>query len=127
MFQELWPSSLKAFPDIGLNSLTETAQQAEELTQHSILPSIVDADTGFGSLANIARTVYEFERKGLSACHIEDQAFPKRCGHLDNKSLVSTEEMILRIQTAVKSRKDENFLIIARNRRSSGRRLRAGC
>ena len=107
-------SSMHAWPDIGLTSLTEVVNCAESLTQNSILPSIVDADTGFGSESNIARTVYELERKGLSACHIEDQAFPKRCGHLDEKNLISIDEMILKIQTAVKARKDSDFLIIAR-------------
>ena len=107
-------SSLHGWPDIGLTSLTEVSVTAESLTENSILPSIVDADTGFGAESNIARTVYELEKKGLSACHIEDQTFPKRCGHLDEKKLVSVEEMVLKIQSAVKARKDSNFLIIAR-------------
>ena len=107
-------SSLHGWPDIGLTSLTEVVNCAEGLTQNSILPSIVDADTGFGSESNIVRTVYELEKKGLSGCHIEDQTFPKRCGHLDEKSLISVEEMVLKIQTAVKARRDRNFLIIAR-------------
>ena len=107
-------SSLQAWPDIGLSTLTEFTQQAELITQFSKLPSLIDADTGFGGVSNVARSVYEFERKGLSGCHIEDQSFPKRCGHLDNKSLISKEEMMLKIKTAVKSRKDKNFLIIAR-------------
>ena len=107
-------SSLHGWPDIGLTSLNEVVNSAESLTQNSVLPSIVDADTGFGSESNIARTVYELEKKGLSGLHIEDQTFPKRCGHLDKKNLVSVEEMSLKIQTAVKARKDNNFLIIAR-------------
>ena len=107
-------SSLKGWPDVGLTSLTEVVDLAESFTQFSALPSIVDADTGFGGAGNLARTVYELERKGLSACHIEDQTFPKRCGHLDEKKLISTEEMVLKIQTAVKARTDSHFLIIAR-------------
>ena len=107
-------SSFKGWPDIGLTNLTEVAELAESFTQFSSLPSIVDADTGFGGAGNTARTVYELEKKGLSACHIEDQTFPKRCGHLDQKSLVSVEEMLLKIQSAVKARTDKNFLIIAR-------------
>ena len=107
-------SSLKAWPDIGLTTLTELGELAEELTKTSSLPSIVDADTGFGGYANVARTVYELEKRGLSALHLEDQSFPKRCGHLDEKNLISTEEMVLKIKTAVKTRKDKNFLIIAR-------------
>ncbi|MCZ0932508.1 MAG: methylisocitrate lyase [Oligoflexia bacterium] len=107
-------SSLQGWPDVGLTSLTEVVDLAESFTQFSSLPSIVDADTGFGGAGNLARTVYELEKKGLSAFHIEDQTFPKRCGHLDQKTLISVEDMILKIKTAVKARKDNNFLIIAR-------------
>ena len=107
-------SSLQGWPDIGLTSLTEVANLAESWTQFSTLPSIADADTGFGGAGNLARTIYELERKGLSACHIEDQTFPKRCGHLDQKTLISIEDMVLKIQAGVKARTDKNFLIIAR-------------
>jgi len=107
-------SSLKAWPDIGLTDLTELGLQAEELTKTSSLPSIADADTGFGGYANVARTVYELEKRGLSGMHIEDQDFPKRCGHLDQKKLIPQEEMILKIKSALKARRDKNFLIIAR-------------
>lgn len=107
-------SSLKGRADIGLNSLNELVDEAEKITELSTLPSIVDADTGFGGALHCAQTVYELEKRGLSACHIEDQSFPKRCGHLDKKSLIPTEEMCLKIQSAVKARKDKNFLIIAR-------------
>ena len=107
-------SSLHGWPDIGLTSLTELVDLAENFTKFSSLPSIVDADTGFGGAGNLARTVYELERRGLSACHIEDQTFPKRCGHLDQKSLIPLEEMVLKIKTAIKARQDKNFLIIAR-------------
>ena len=107
-------SSLYGWPDIGLTSLTEVVNGAESLAQSSILPSIVDADTGFGEAGNIARAVYELEKRGLSACHIEDQTFPKRCGHLDQKTLISVEDMVLKIQAAVKARGDKSFLIIAR-------------
>ena len=107
-------SSLKGWPDIGLTTLTEVADQAENITQSSSLPSLVDADTGFGGAVHCARSIYELEKRGFSACHIEDQSFPKRCGHLDQKNLIPVEEMILKIQSAVKARKDKNFLIIAR-------------
>ena len=107
-------SSLQGWPDIGLTSLTEVANRAENITQFSSLPSIVDADTGFGEAGNCARSLYEFEKKALSGLHIEDQSFPKRCGHLDKKSLIPIEEMLLKIQSAVKVRRDKNFLIIAR-------------
>jgi len=107
-------SSLWGWPDIGLTTLTEAANQAENISQSSSLPSLADADTGFGGAVHCARSIYEFEKRGLSACHIEDQSFPKRCGHLDQKSLIPVEEMLLKIQSAVKARRDKNFLIIAR-------------
>lgn len=107
-------SSNKGFPDVGLTTLTEVADEAENLTQFTRLPSLVDGDTGFGGELNCARLVQEMEKKGLSGLHIEDQTFPKKCGHLKGKRLVSTAEMVLKIQSAVKARRDENFLIIAR-------------
>lgn len=107
-------SSLHGWPDIGLTSLREVSEQAENIVKDSTLASLVDSDTGFGGAVNCARSVHEFEMKGLSGLHIEDQNFPKRCGHLDKKSLISIEEMNLKIQSAVKARKDKNFLIIAR-------------
>ena len=107
-------SSLQGWPDIGLTTLKEMAEEAENIVKVSSLPSLVDSDTGFGGAVHSARAVYEFEKRGLSGLHIEDQKFPKRCGHLDEKSLVSIEEMSLKIQSAVKARKDKNFLIIAR-------------
>ena len=107
-------SSLKGWPDIGLNTLTETSHLAESLSQNSSLPSLVDIDTGFGGPVNVARSIYELEKKGLSACHIEDQSFTKRCGHLDKKKLIPVEDMLYKIQSAVKARTDKNFLIVAR-------------
>jgi methylisocitrate lyase len=74
----------------------------------------VDADTGFGGAENVARAIYELERAGLAGCHIEDQEFPKRCGHLAGKSLVDAEEMVGRIKAAVGARRDPDFLIVAR-------------
>ena len=107
-------SSLQGFPDIGLTTLKEVVEEAENITKNSFLPSLVDSDTGFGGAVHSARAVYEFEKRGLSGLHIEDQKFPKRCGHLDKKSLISMEEMNLKIQAAVQARRDKNFLIIAR-------------
>jgi methylisocitrate lyase len=74
----------------------------------------VDADTGFGGAENVARTIRELENAGLAGCHIEDQEFPKRCGHLAGKSIVDLEEMTGRIEAAVSARRDKDFLIIAR-------------
>jgi len=101
-------------PDIGLTTLSEVADRAEAIARVTNLPAIVDIDTGFGELANLARTVQTIEAAGLCGCHLEDQQFPKRCGHLDNKQLVSVEEMARKIKAAVAAKRDENFLIIAR-------------
>ncbi len=78
------------------------------------IPAIVDADTGFGGAENVARTICELEKAGLAGCHIEDQEFPKRCGHLAGKSVVDVDEMTGRIKAAVRARRDEDFMIIAR-------------
>jgi methylisocitrate lyase len=101
-------------PDIGLLTLTEVAQLAGYIVQAINIPAIVDADTGFGGAENVARTIQELERVGLAGCHIEDQEFPKRCGHLAGKSLISAEEMAEKIEAAVAARQDPDFLIIAR-------------
>jgi methylisocitrate lyase len=101
-------------PDIGLLSMTEVVMLAGYVADAVTIPAIVDADTGFGGAENVARTVRELEAAGLAGCHIEDQDFPKRCGHLAGKSLVDLEEMVGKIKAAVASRRDRNFLIIAR-------------
>ena len=101
-------------PDIGLLTLTEVAQLANYVANAVEIPAIVDADTGFGGAENVARTIRELERAGLAGCHIEDQEFPKRCGHLAGKSLIDVEEMAGKIKAAVSARRDEDFIIIAR-------------
>ncbi|NLS08427.1 methylisocitrate lyase [Nesterenkonia sp. MY13] len=101
-------------PDIGLTTLTEVAQRAGQIARLSDLPTIVDADTGFGEPMNVARTIHELENAGLAGCHIEDQVNPKRCGHLDGKATVDTETATKRIKAAAEARRDENFLIMAR-------------
>jgi methylisocitrate lyase len=101
-------------PDIGLLSMTEVVRLAGYVANAVAIPAIVDADTGFGGAENVARTVYELEKAGLAGCHIEDQEFPKRCGHLAGKSVVDVDEMTGRIKAAVNARRDENFMIIAR-------------
>ena len=98
-------------PDIGLTTLKEVSYRAKQISRVTDLPSIVDADTGFADCKN---TIITFENLGLSGCHIEDQIDPKRCGHLDNKEIISTYDMVKKIQTASAARKDSNFLIIAR-------------
>lgn len=101
-------------PDIGLTTLTEVATRAGQIARMTDLPTIVDADTGFGEPMNVARTIQELENAGLSGCHIEDQVNPKRCGHLDGKSVVDLSTMIKRINAAASARRDDNFLIMAR-------------
>ena len=98
-------------PDIGLTTLEQVSHRSEQISRVTDLPTIVDIDTGFG---NCKKTIEEFENKGLAGCHLEDQISEKRCGHLDNKELISIEEMVKKIKECVVSRKDRNFLIIAR-------------
>ncbi|MEZ0393050.1 MAG: methylisocitrate lyase [Pseudobdellovibrionaceae bacterium] len=103
------------YPDVGLTTLSEVSQRGRQIARVTKLPSIIDADTGFGVALNAARTIQEFIELGLSGCHLEDQENPKRCGHLDGKSLVSTGDMLQKIKAADMSRKlDPNFVIIAR-------------
>jgi len=98
-------------PDIGLTTLEQVSYRSAQITRVTDLPTIVDADTGFKDCKN---TITAFEAKGLAGCHIEDQIEQKRCGHLDNKELISKEEMVKKIKDSVNARKDKNFLIIAR-------------
>ena len=98
-------------PDIGLTTLDHVSYRANQISKVTDLPSIVDADTGF---KDCAKTVSIFEKKGLAGCHIEDQIDEKRCGHLDNKEIISRDDMVKKIKIAVKARKDKNFLIIVR-------------
>ena len=101
-------------PDVGLTTLSEVAQRSRAIARTTQLPVIVDADTGFGEGMNAARTIQEFEELGLCGCHLEDQQTPKRCGHLDNKSLVSIADMVQKIRAAATARRDANFVLIAR-------------
>ena len=98
-------------PDIGLTTLNHVSYRSNQIARVTDLPTIVDIDTGFG---DCKKTIEVFESKGLAGCHLEDQIAEKRCGHLDNKELVSKEEMVKKIQESIKARKDKNFLIIAR-------------
>jgi len=101
-------------PDIGLTTLTEVAQRAHQIARVTDLPAIVDLDTGFGEPINAARSIRMMEEQGLAGCHIEDQVNPKRCGHLDNKSVVDTAEMARRVRAAAEARRDPDFVLIAR-------------
>ena len=98
-------------PDIGLTTLKQVSYRASQITKVTDLPTIVDVDTGF---KDCKKTISTFEAIGLAGCHIEDQVEQKRCGHLDNKELITKEQMIIKIKDAVSARKDKNFLIIAR-------------
>jgi methylisocitrate lyase len=103
------------YPDVGLTTLTEVSQRGRQISRTTKLPSIIDADTGFGEPMSVTRTVQEFIELGLAGCHIEDQMNPKRCGHLDSKSLVSQDDMIRKVKAAANGKAlDKNFLIIAR-------------
>ena len=98
-------------PDIGLTTLKHVSYRANQIAKVTDLPTIVDADTGF---SDCSKTIETFEEMGLSGCHIEDQIAEKRCGHLDNKELISKDQMVKKIKEAVASRKDRNFLVIVR-------------
>ena len=101
-------------PDIGLTTLTEVAGRTRQISRMTDLPTIVDADTGFGEPMNVARTVQELEDAGVAGLHIEDQVNPKRCGHLDGKNVVDEDTALKRIRAAVDGRRDSNLLIMAR-------------
>lgn len=101
-------------PDLGFATLTEMVSSAGSITSTVSIPLIADADTGYGGPLNVYRTVQEYQRVGVAALHIEDQVFPKRCGHLDGKQVIPMEEMAVKIRAATEARTDDDFVIIAR-------------
>ncbi|MBG6055872.1 methylisocitrate lyase [Salinibacterium sp. CAN_S4] len=101
-------------PDIGLTTLTEVAGRGQQISRMTDLPTLIDADTGFGEPMNVARTVQSLEDAGVAGLHIEDQVNPKRCGHLDGKAVVGADVATKRIRAAVDARRDPNLLIMAR-------------
>lgn len=101
-------------PDIGLTTLTEVGGRGAQIAGVTDLPTLIDADTGFGEPMSAARTVTVLEDAGLAGCHLEDQENPKRCGHLDGKAVVPAGEMIKRLRAAVSARRDPNFIVCAR-------------
>jgi methylisocitrate lyase len=107
-------NSTAGVPDIGLLSLEEVVRLAGYVAHAVRIPAVVDADTGFGEGEAVAKTVRALEKAGLAGCHIEDQEFPKRCGHLAGKTVVDLDLMVERIKSAVGARRDADFLIIAR-------------
>jgi 2-methylisocitrate lyase-like PEP mutase family enzyme len=101
-------------PDIGLTTLTETASHVSAIADAVEIPLLVDADTGFGNPVNVVRTVRVLERAGAAGLQIEDQVFPKKCGHFDGKEIVPLEEMLAKIRAAVDTRRDGDLQIVAR-------------
>src|SRR5262244_3483045 len=102
------------YPDYGLLTMSEMADNAGRIAASVEVPVIADADTGYGNELNATRTVREYERRGVAGLHIEDQGFPKKCGHLDNKTIVSPEEYLAKIRAGVAARRDPDLFIIAR-------------
>ena len=107
-------ANASGYPDIGLISLTEMCRTIREVSNACGLPVIVDADTGYGEIESVKRTVVEYDRNGAAGMHIEDQEFPKRCGHLDGKRLIPTEEMVAKVAAASENKVHPDFLLIAR-------------
>ena len=102
------------YPDYGLLTMTEMADNAGRIAASVKLPVIADADTGYGNELNVIRTVREYERRGVTGLHIEDQGFPKKCGHLEDKTIVPIEDYVAKIRAAVSAKTDPNFMVIAR-------------
>lgn len=102
------------YPDYGLITQSEMAENAGRIAAAVGVPVIADADTGYGNELNTVRTVREYEKRGVAGIHIEDQGFPKRCGHLDGKDIVPLEQFLAKLRAAVMARRDPDFLIIAR-------------
>jgi 2,3-dimethylmalate lyase len=101
-------------PDLGFATLSEMVSNAAAMASTVSIPLIADADTGYGGALNVYRTVQEYEKAGVAALHIEDQIFPKRCGHLDGKQVIPLEEMVIKLRAAVEARTDEDLVLIAR-------------
>ena len=102
------------YPDFGLVTMSEMVANAGRIAAAVDLPVIADADTGYGNELNVFRTVREFEKSGVAGIHIEDQEFPKKCGHLEGKQVIPREDYLAKIRAAVAARRDANFMIIAR-------------
>jgi 2-methylisocitrate lyase-like PEP mutase family enzyme len=107
-------ASRLGLPDYGLATMSEMVANASAMAATVKIPVIADADTGYGNELNMARTVHEYERHGAAGIHIEDQVFPKKCGHLDKKQVIPRNEFVSKIRAAVSARLDPDFIIIAR-------------
>ena len=106
--------SRTGYPDIGLTTMSEMVANAAAIARTVSVPVIADADTGYGDVLQVQRTIREYERAGVAGIHIEDQESPKRCGHLDDKRVVPQEEMVRKLHAALDAREDDDFTIIAR-------------
>jgi 2-methylisocitrate lyase-like PEP mutase family enzyme len=102
------------YPDYGLLTMSEMVENAGRIAAAVRTPVIADADTGYGNELNVVRTVREYEQRGVAGIHIEDQAFPKKCGHLENKVIIPLEDYVAKIRAAATAKRDPDFLIIAR-------------
>lgn len=102
------------YPDVGLTTLTEMTRRARQMATAVDIPVFCDADTGYGNPINVRRTVEEYEVAGAAGIHLEDQVFPKRCGHFEGKDVIPSEEMEQKLRAAVDARSDDDFVIIAR-------------
>ena len=102
------------YPDLGLLSMGEVTARLALIVEHAGVPVVADADTGYGNALNVRRTVREFERAGVAALHLEDQAFPKRCGHYEDKAVISTAEMVQKLRAARDAASDPDLVLIAR-------------
>src|SRR5579863_6189818 len=102
------------YPDFGLVTMSEMVANAGRIAAAVDLPVIADADTGYGNELNVVRTVREYEQRGVAGMHIEDQGFPKKCGHLENKAIIPLEDYVAKIRAAVGARRDRDFVVIAR-------------
>ncbi|MBI3069130.1 MAG: oxaloacetate decarboxylase [Betaproteobacteria bacterium] len=107
-------SMCRGHPDVGLVTMEEMVRNARYIAEAVDIPVIVDADNGYGNAINVRRTVREFEQAGVAGIHIEDQVWPKRCGHMFGKKLIPAEEMVQKIRSALDARRDSDFVIIAR-------------
>jgi len=107
-------ASVLGKPDIGLMTMSEVVSQAGNMASAVAIPFIADGDTGYGGVLNVMRTVREFEKAGIAGLQLEDQVFPKRCGHMEGKQLIPQEEMAAKVRAAVYARQSEDFVIVAR-------------
>ncbi|HML12845.1 MAG TPA: isocitrate lyase/PEP mutase family protein [Xanthobacteraceae bacterium] len=107
-------AAMLGYPDFGLVTMSEMAENAGRIAAAVGVPVIADADTGYGNELNVTRTVREYERRGVAGLHIEDQGFPKKCGHLDDKTVIPLDEYLAKIRAAAAARNNPDFLLIAR-------------